>query len=186
MLGQSTSPTSTIVDWSDTFYQYVKARILEINPVRLFSGIVSASDWPPQEMIPESYYLITSTLDPNRGQGVGTNSWTAPIYGEQVQWAWSIIGTDIAPNALATNRGDRYRTYFKMIQEILQGMYPGSCLLKQWIGNEDGTVTGTPYFPQESIMFTKPKFSERMERTTGILFGSASVVITGISPTINS
>jgi hypothetical protein len=49
----------------------------------------------------------------------------------------------------------------------------------------NGTVlVATPYVPAEMIWFTKPRFSTRIERTTGILFGSAAVTITGFSPMI--
>jgi hypothetical protein len=172
-----------MVDWSDSLYQYVKARIEAINPTRVFSGIVEAADWPPKELKDQTYYLVINSLDPNRGQGPGTNSWTAPLYGEIAQWTWPIIGTDIAADTLATNRGDRYRINFQMIQELLQGHYPGFCQKFQYSMN--GTLLiATPYVPAETIWFTKPRFSTRIERTTGILFGSAAVTITGFSPTI--
>jgi hypothetical protein len=174
-----------MVDWSDSIYQYVKQRILAINPQREFGGIVEARDWPLKEPKLEAFYLITTTLDPNRGQGPGTNSWSSPLYGERIQWAWSIIGTDIAPDALATNRGDRYRTHFSMIQEILHGNYPGYCEKKQY-SIVNGVLASISYMPKEFIWFTKPQFSDRIERSTGILFGSAISTISGFSPTINS
>ncbi len=149
------------------------------------SGIVPASDWPSKEIIQEAFYLITSTLDPNRGQGPGTNSWSSPLYGEQIQWAWPIIGDDIAANALAANRGDRYRKHFVMMQELLQGFFPGFCEKQEYSMN--GTVlVATSYVPKEMVWFSKPRFSERIEKTSGILFGSAVSVITSFAPTISS
>lgn len=183
MESPSMSPTSSMVDWSDSLYQYVRARILKVNPQRKFGGIVEARDWPLKEPKQDAFYLLTTTLSPNRGQGPGSNSWTAPLYGEQIQWAWCVIGNDIAPDALASNRGDRYRKNFSMIQELLQGHFPGFCEKLQY--SMDGTtLVATSYAPKEFIWFTKPAFSDRIERSSGILFGSASSVITGFSPTI--
>jgi hypothetical protein len=173
-----------MVDWTDSFYQYVKARVLAINPTRVFSGIVDATDWPSLNAIPDSFYLILNSLDPNRGQGPGTNSWFAPLFGESVMWSWPIIGADIGPDTIAANRGSRYRTNFHMIQEILQGMYPGFCEMKQW-SMEGTTLISASYTPPEFIYYTKPKFSTRIERSTGILFGAASVTITGFSPILS-
>lgn len=187
MGGPSTSPTSTMVDWSDSHYKYVKTRIQVINPARVFSGIFDAVDWPPKELVPETYYFILGGLDSNRGQGPGTNPWSAPIYGLEVSWAWSVIGTDIPSNELMANRSDRYRKNFQMIQEILQGIYPGFCEMFQYSPNPTGgPAIGTPYTPAEYILQKKPRFSTRIERSTGILFGSASLTITGLSPQILS
>lgn len=186
MGGPSISIASSMVDFSDSHYQYVKHRILIVNPTRVFGGIVNARDWPLQETIPEAFYMLTTTLDPNRGQGPGTNSWSSPLYGEHLQWAWTLLGDDIAKNQLATNRGDRYRKQFAMIQEITHGMFPGFCekLKYSTASASDATLVGTSYVPKEMIWFTKPRFSDRI--TSGILFGSAVTVLTSFAPEINS
>lgn len=180
----SISPIDSMVDWPDSHYQYVKNRILLINPNRKFGGIATASDWPSAEMIPEALYMILSTENPNRGDGPGTNPWSSPFYGMPIQWVWSIIGTDIPGTSAAANRGDRYRKTFVQMQEMVQGMYPGFCEKFNYSPNGT-TLIATPYAPKEMIWFTKPRFSERIERTTGILFGSATTTITGIAPSIS-
>lgn len=178
------SPTSTFADWTDSHYQYVKTRILAINPTRIFSGIVDASDWPSLQIVPGSYYLVTSTLDPTRpSDGPGSNSWYSPLYGEQVQWAWSLIGDDIPANALAANR-TKYRYNQAIIQEVLQGCSPGFCEKLRY-STEGTDLIATSYVPSEYIWFTKPRFSTRIERSTGTLFGSASVNISGFAPIIS-
>lgn len=183
----SVSPTSTMADWSDSHYAYVKARILAINPTRVFSGIVHASDWPSVQAIPESFYLVTNTLDPFRSEGPGTGSVSASslLYGETVSWVWAILGTDIQAGTVAANRGDRYRTNLQMVQEIIQGWFPGFCQKQQFsINQANGALIATPYVPAEQVWFSPPKFSTRIERSTGIMFGSAATIITGFAPTI--
>jgi hypothetical protein len=191
----STSPIDSMVDFSDSHYQYVKQRILAINPTRVFGGIINARDWPPKQAIPEAFYMLTTTLDPvkghgisSRGHGVGTNSWSAPLYEEAIQWAWQLIGDDISADSASANRSKRYRTNFTMIQEMLQGMYPGFCEKFKYSPDPDnvGALLATPYIPREMVWFPKPRFSDRIEQQTGILFGSAVTTLSSFSPQINS
>lgn len=179
----STSPSCSMVDWADSHYQYVKQRVLAINPNRVFSGIVQSRSWPIEQAVPESFYLLLGNNSPLRGE----NSWSAPGYSEKVQWAWQIIGTDIPANALMQNRGDRYRTNFTMVQELLQGMAFGFCEKLQYsVSDVNGSpvLVVTSYVPKESIWWKKPVFTDRFDRTSGILFGYAASEVTGYSPTI--
>lgn len=183
MSGPSTSPTSTMVDWADSHYQYVKKRVLAINPTRVFSGIVQARSWPLEQAVPESFYLLLGNNAPLRGE----NSWSGPAYSEKIQWAWQIIGTDILSNSQMRNRGDRYRTNFTMVQELLQGMAFGFCEKQQYsISEVNGSpvLVATSYMPKESIWWKQPVFTDRFERISGILFGYAASEVTGYGPTI--
>lgn len=181
----SVSITSNMVDFTDSHYNYVRTRILAVNKERKFGGIVEARDWPLKETIPGAYYFLINSAPPNKGQGPGTNSWSSPLYGIQVQWAWTIIGTDIPQNSLMSNRGDRYRKNFAMIQEILQGFYPGFSEKLQFSMNGLELVS-TSYIPKEMVWWTKPRFTDRIDLNTGILFGSAIATLTAFSPDINS
>jgi len=182
----SVSPTSSMVDWTDSFYNYVKERVLAVNESRVFSGIVEASDWPSSEVVLESFYLVRQSISPNRPDSPGGNSWSSPLYGEPVQWSWPIMGDDIQPTNIAANRGDRYRKNFAMMQEILQGMFPGFCEKKQFSIDVTGELLSTSYDPKEYIWFTKPVFATKIDKSTGFLFGTASTTITGFAPTILS
>jgi hypothetical protein len=179
----SVSPTSSMVDWSDGHYQYVKQRVLAINPDRVFSGIVQARSWPIEQATPESFYLLLGNNAPLKGD----NPWSAKAYSEKVQWAWQILGTDIASNAIQRNRGDRYRTNFTMCQELLQGMFPGYCEKLQYSLEEvngSPVLVGTSYVPKEMLWFRPPVYTDRFERSSGILFGYAASEITGFGPTM--
>lgn len=184
MPGPSVSPSSTLVDWSDSLYNYVIGRILAINPTRKFSGIVQARSWPIDRADPESFYLLLGNSSPLRTQ-VHTPV-SAPTYSEKIQWAWQIIGTDIPQNALQRNRGDRYRTNFTMTQEILHGMYPFFCEKLQYnVSDVNGSpvLTGTSYVPKEMLWFKEPVFTDRFDKTSGILFGYGASEVTGFGPT---
>jgi hypothetical protein len=178
------SPIATMADWTDSLYQYVKKRIHAVNPNRKFGGIVEAIDWPLKKAQLEAFYFIKTTADPNRGQGVGTNSWFSPLYGMRVQWAWQIIGDNIQPQAQEANRKDRYRINATMQQELLTGMFPGFCEKQNWNIQPDGSVTATSYIPTEMIWFSKPNFGDRIDRGSGILFSSAASIVTSFAPEV--
>lgn len=173
---------SNLVDWSDSFYNYVKQRILTKNPDRVFSGIVEARDWPVKEAVPESLYMLTTTMDPKRMPG----SWSAPIYSERIQWVWQIRGVDQAQGVQIGNRGDRYRKHFQICQELMYGVFPGYCEKLSYSLDENNQLQGTSYIPTESIWFTMPTFSDRVEQSSGIMFGSAVLTISGFPPAVTS
>lgn len=183
MAGPSVSPTSTMIDWSDSHYNYVLQRILAVNPTRKFSGIVQARSWPIEKADPESFYLLLGNNAPLKGK----IPISAPAYSEKVQWAWQIIGNDIPANALQRNRGDRYRTNFTMAQELVHGMWPFFCEKLQFaISDVAGSpvLTATSYVPKEMLWFKEPVFTDRFDKSSGILFGYGASEVTGFGPTI--
>jgi hypothetical protein len=182
MGGPSVSPLSTLVDWSDGVYNYVLNRIATINPDRVFSGIVQARSWPIERAVPESFYLLLGNETPLKGMPI-----SAPGYSEKIQWAWQIIGTDIPQNALQRNRGDRYRINFTMQQELTQGMWPFFCEKLQYTldaSSGSPVLVPTSYFPKEMIWYKKPIFTDRFDKTSGILFCYGVSEVTGFGPTI--
>ncbi|MGI4815921.1 MAG: hypothetical protein ACRYGG_21665 [Janthinobacterium lividum] len=168
-----------MVDWSDSLYYYVRSRIKDINSERNLGGIVQAQDWPLKETQVGAFYMLTSVSDPV------LSSWSGAIYSEAFQWAWQLQGNDIAPGQQATNRGDKYRLHAKMKQELLHGLYPGFAEMCSY-QIVDNTPVGTSFSPKEMIRWTLPKFSDRIDTSTGILFGSATMTVSGFSPEIYS
>jgi hypothetical protein len=183
----SISPTNTMADWSDSLYFYVRSRIIAINANRKFGGIISALDWPLKEAQIGSFYMMATTLEPVRTSSYGGNSWSGPMYTERIQWVWQLIGTDIQQGNRMANRGDRYRLHYQMIQELLSGIYPGYCEIKQFAAS-DNTQLPEPvsYSPKEFIRMSKPSFGERIDTSTGILFGSATMQLSSFSPAITA
>lgn len=179
-------PIETMVDWSDSHYQYVKDRVVGINPARAFGGIVQARAWPLKEVQFETFYMLVGKLDPMPMNGY--NSWFAPGYSEAFRWIWQIKGTDINAN-VAANRGDRYRTNSQMVQEILQGMYPGFCEKKTWsvVPDVDNNpiLTATSFFPAEYVWWAKPSFPDSYNSQTSVLTGSAVSNMYSFSPNLS-
>lgn len=180
------SPDCTMVDWTDSFYNYVKNRILAKNPDRVFGGIAQASDWPSAEITFDALYLVIGLGDPIRPEAPGSNSWSDPLYGHVVQWSWPILGDDIKSDNISASRSSRYRKNFQIMQEVLHGMFPGFCEKLQYGIDDDGQLISVSYEPKEFIWFNKPRLSTKIDRSTGTLFGSASATISGFAPTINS
>ena len=46
-------------DGIDSFYQYVKARIVASNSSRTVAGLLAARDWPPEKVKLQAFYLLT-------------------------------------------------------------------------------------------------------------------------------
>jgi hypothetical protein len=178
-----------MIDFPDSHYQYVKQRIKTlINSARTFGGIVQARDWPPKEFKPTALYLVLGQLLPiYSGRQPGSNSWFSPLYDEKFQWAWGLEGIDILPQAQMASRGNKYRTNYQIIQEVLQGMYPGFCEKKQWDipnGTDAPQLTGTSYSPPEYIWWKKPVFTDKIDAASGILFSYAVSEFAGFAPEI--
>lgn len=187
-LSPSTSPTSSLIDFVDSHYNYVATRMAQINPSRQFGPMVKAADWPTSEAQENTFYLITGPLEPvNSGRGPGSNSWFSPLYSEIFQWGWIVVGTDIAPSSQSGNRADRYRTHYQMMQEMLQAMYPGFCEKQQFSlqGTTTPQLVATSYIPAEYIWWKKPRFTDSQDRSTGIIFGYAVSSFSGFAPEIN-
>jgi hypothetical protein len=179
-------PSSTNIDIVDSHYQAVKARVVSANSVREFGGIVEARDWPFQQAIESAFYLAVDRGRPSSHVA----SWHSPLYTYTASWVWLVIGTDVAPGTQQSNRGDRYRTHFKIQEELLYGLWAGFCEKQQWTtdSNADGSakLVATSYIPSEKVWWTRPQFSEKKDRSTGILFGYAETRLSAFAPAISS
>jgi hypothetical protein len=178
--------TPQLVDTLDSYYQYVKNRVLQVNPDRVFGGIAQARDWPMKEALLDTPYLLdlSDTAVPF-GKSV-SNYQPSILY--RVQWAWLVQGDNIQQNTQAANRGDKYRINMKMKQEIITGHYPGFCEKMQYFVTDDGS--GNPvlsfmeYNPPEFIRFSQPRFSDKQDQNSGILFCSGAVSVSAFAPAI--
>lgn len=181
----STLPaTPLFIDGIDSYYFYVKNRILQINPARVFGGIVQARDWPMKEAQLEVPYLLLQREDPKPfGRSV---SWFRPMESMQVRWAWMIQGDNIQANAQSTNRGNKYRINGQMIQELLNGSYPGFCKKYQYSAVDDGTgkaeKIAVAYDPTEFVKWSMPRFSDTIDSVSGILYCTGIVGIHDFAP----
>ena len=186
MSGPQIFPSSTGIDSIDSHYEYVMARVLKVNPDRLFKGIVDAKDWPMPQATENAFYLSVDRSNPAKS----VNSWHSPLYSFQAQWVWFTIGTDLQQGQQASNRGDRFRTLFQMQQELLYGLWAGFCEKKKWgiTGSDDQgapITSGTSYVPTEMLWWGKPIFTEKKDRNSGVLFGYGSVSLSAFAPAIS-
>src|SRR5580692_11732009 len=99
--------TSPGLDALDSYYQYVKGRIIAFNNQRVVKGMLSAQDWPPKQVTLNAFYLLDMGEEPVGKQGFSP---AVPIKFHLVQWTWIIKGSDLQPGERLANRGDRYRT----------------------------------------------------------------------------
>lgn len=162
------------VDAIDSHYQYVKGRIAAINPQRQVKGLLMAQDWPPKKVALEAFYILNLADSPIGRQG---DSATIPIVYEHVQWVWIIAGNDVSTGQQANNRGDRFRTAFQMKDELTQALYPRFAEKFTW-SLVNGTWTPTPLNPVEYIHWPPPEFREKLDKDSGLVYGSAMVTLT--------
>lgn len=171
----------------DTYFEYVSNRMATIvNPQRKVVGVSDAMDWPPKNILFDSFYLLVLGQKPV----VGKSFWSAsvPVLVHTLQWTWMIQGTDLSGNIVGRSRGDRYRVNMTMRQEILKATYPWFCQKQSWQvtgGTPAGlALKGTPVVPSESIWWTPPTFLNRVDSDPGIIYGSATVQLTDMTETI--
>lgn len=178
----------TMVDWIDSYYQYVRSRVVGTldspgcNPNRVFGGIVQTRAWPFKDVRYEAFYLLLGSTDPVQGI-----SWASPGYTNTVRWVWQIRGTDLESNVIGLNRSDRFSTHYKMCQEMLYGCFPGFCDKQTWaveLVNNLPVLESIPYDPSEQIWFPKPRFSDQYDATNGILTGGALTAVSSFSPSL--
>src|ERR1700741_2750735 len=95
-------------DGIDSYYQWVKARILAFNSSRTVKGMMDAQDWPSKNVAFDAFYLLDLGDVP-----VGKQFYSAqtPVLFRQVQWVWINKGTDLVQGVRQANRGDRFRTW---------------------------------------------------------------------------
>lgn len=175
-----------LIDCIDAFYYWVRGRVTAANPSRVFGGIVQARDWPMKEAVLEAPYLLLSSDTPV--PFIKSVSQTQPSMLFRVQWAWMVQGDNIPANAQATNRGNKYRLNMQIVQEMLAGHFPGFCEKLQYYPQDNGhgvaQLVSISYSPAEQIRWTQPRFVDKIDRSTGILFCSGMVSISGFAPAI--
>ena len=174
------------VDTIESFYYWVRSRVLTINSARVFGGIVQARDWPLKVATLEApYLLIQSDTSVPFAKSVSQQQSNSLL---RVQWAWMIQGDNIQANAQSTNRGNKYRINMQMIDEMRNGHFPGQCEKLQYTLTDDGTGNPlqvvTEYNPPEYVRWTQPRFSDKIDRTSGILFCSGAVSVVAFAPAI--
>lgn len=184
--GYSQNPPQTSVDTLDTHWLYVSQRIQAQFPTIQFGGIVEARDWPFQQAIDQALYLVTG--DARTGKNV--NSWQGSLLTYSARWSWPILGTNLPQGVQAANRGDRYRIAAMFRSAIQYGLYPGFTQKQQYgvVDNGAGVpviAVTTPY-AYENVWWSKADFAEKIDTTTGIIYGVAAVAISAFEPEINS
>jgi hypothetical protein len=161
-------------DGQDTYYQYVKGRILTYNSSRVVAGMLSAQDWPYKEVKFDAFYLLVLGEVP-----IGKQAYSAavPIKFHQMQWVWINKGTDLVQGIRQANRGDKYRTMQNMKGELTYAHYPGFCEKQTWALNTAGVWTGTPENPVEYIQWQPIEFHEKWSEPggAGIGYGAGAV-----------
>jgi hypothetical protein len=183
--GYSQNPPQTGVDIIDSHWVYVTQRIVAQFPTQLIGGIVEARDWPFTQAIDQALYLVTGNVRNARN----VNSQQSQLSTYAARWSWPVIGTNLQQGNQAANRGDRYRTAETIKSIMAYGLYPGYTQKQQYSVQDDGTgnpilVTTTPY-AYESVWWSKADFAEKIDTTTGILYGYAAVAISSFEPEIN-
>lgn len=160
-------------DGVDSFYMAVKTRLATINPSRLV-GYMGAQDWPPPKVTFGKLYLL------NLGEApVGPQHGTIanPVTSHLAQWVWVLQGSDLAPNLRARSRGDRLRQDVAIKDELIRALYPGFAQKQSWAANSSGALVGTAHSPVEYIVWTRPQFTTKVDKASGIVYGSMSVHI---------
>jgi hypothetical protein len=180
----STLPPNTLVDYILSHWNYVQQRIAVLNPNRLFGGIVEARDWPFKLATLNAFYMETGMVRTSPR----VQSWQGPCLTCAVRWEWCIPGTDTTQGTASANRYDRFQQNQTMQTELLNGLFPGFCPKSKFSVTDNGQ--GSPLIIAsvfaESLWWTKPNFAEKIDSTTGVLFGFASVNVSSFAPEINS
>lgn len=162
------------IDGVFSHYEYVKARILTINPNRVVKGYNLAQDWPPKNISYDAFYLLTLGEDPIGRQGFSPY---IPIVMHQFQWLWVSAGQDIGAGQVGPNRGIRFQTHFAMKGELEQALFPYFCEKMTWgyDSSNPPKFVGTSESPQEFIGWAPPSYHEKLDRASGVVYGSVAV-----------
>ncbi len=181
----STHPISNPgLDALDSYYQWVRARIVSYNQQRVVKGMLNAQDWPPKEVVLNAFYLLVLGEEPVGKSGFSP---AVPIKFHLVQWTWIIKGSDLQPGVQAANRGDRYRTMQAMKYELTYGMFPNYAPKQTWalVGSK-WTPTPLPATQEQAITWTPVSFHETYPKDSGIAYGTGSTRIQDIQQPITS
>jgi len=178
----STPATPLLIDTIDSFYQFVKNNVLQINPQREFGGIVDARDWPPKNIVDQGIYLAHTLDAPVRTK----QSFYDPLIAFTLDWRWAIKGENIPQNAQAANRGDKYRLNIQIIQELLSAHNPGYAPKNQYSitndANNDPVLVATPYDPPDSLWWDIPAFTPKIDRMSGMIYTTGRVTVSSYGP----
>ena len=168
-------------DAVDSHYQYVRARIIAQNSNRVFGGILTAQDWPSKPIKFDAFYLLVLGESSVGRQGY---SGTVPIKFHTLQWVWITKGTDLIQGIKAANRGDKYRIVQQMKQELQNAFSPNFTEKLSWAlvatgqpAPNDAKWTGTSKDPKEFIWWTPVEFHEKVDKDSGVMYGSANTRI---------
>jgi hypothetical protein len=170
-------------DALDSYYQYVKARILAVNQDRIVGGMLDAQDWPSKPFKLDTFYLLTLHEEP---PGKEFYSQYAPPIFHSVQWVWVNKGMDLNPGERKANRGDRYRTNEQMKGELLIGAVPGYAEKFSWALDANGNWVSTPLDPPEVITWKPLEFHKKSDKDSGIIYGAAATRIFDMTDVVAS
>jgi len=178
------NPTQQMRDMIDTYYEYVKGRIVNgdpagsglppINPERQFGGIIQAEAWPPTDIILGGLYLTILQMTPNIRFGTRGN----PYYTVVSQWLWANQGTDLTATQQGANRGNRFPDDVAIRNELLQANFPLFTALNSIsVDPVSGDIIMTPYSPTQVCRWTALAFGPKTSGTddSGVLYGAAAV-----------
>ena len=157
-------------------YEYVKGRIIAINPARKVRGQLTAQDWPPPDIVDEAFYMLTLGESP-----IGRQMFSPliPTVVHEIQWKWIVKGKDIAAGQVGPNRGVRFQTNYAMKDEMRQAMSPYFCQKFIWGYDNPGAPgahwVGVPTNPIEFIGWAPPVYHETIDKDTGVVYGTVAV-----------
>ncbi len=172
----------------DTYFEYVSGRMATINPDRKVVGVMDAMDWPPKNVLLEGFYLLVIGQRPM----IGKQFWSAAIttLSHTVQWTWLITGSDLTQGKVGRSRGDRYRTNMTMREELIKATYPWFATKEEWTvlgATPSGlALQGTPLTPTEDFWWGPPTFLNRIDRTSGVVYGAATVQLVSMEPIVTA
>lgn len=170
-----------MIEALDSHYLHVKNRVQSMNPNRKVLGIMDAMDWPSQVVDFEALYCLSLGEVPIDKQG---DSATIPIVIHTVQWTWMILGTNVQAGVQIRSRGDKYRTNYAIEQEVLFGTYPRFTQKMSVSVDSDGNLVVNPVVPTEFILWSPVSFGKKSDKSSGLIYGTATVRITNMTDAI--
>lgn len=171
-----------MIDCINSYFKFVKARIIAKNPQRTIVGIVESNAWPPKNFVPNAFYLLL--LGETATGGTPTSLGIVHL----VQWMWIIPGDDITQDKVGNNRGNRYAINYQMKEEIVYGLFPYFCDKNSYTPQQQGNsivAVATPL--NEKIWWSRPRFlPTKFERQEGVIYGSVQVSVSEFEAAITS
>jgi hypothetical protein len=172
-----------IRDAVDSYFKFVKARIVAKNPKRTVMGVIEANAWPPKNVQAEAFYLLLLGEMPTSGTA------TSIGFSHLTQWVWTIEGADLPQDQVGNNRGSRYQSNYQMKSELINGLYPYFCDKNVYTPQVQGNklVAVPTVQPQDSIWWSRPRFMPtRFEKQEGIIYGACQVTVGEFADVITS